>query len=71
MWAEVWRSEDGSIVAEIQSTHGVHTIRTGNPYSDPPPADDPDDTLANVTYWTPGDIRDLFRAVDSALPFQV
>jgi hypothetical protein len=61
-WQRFWENRDANLVAEIQTGKYGGTIRVGEPYSDPPPAETPDDTLANVTFWTLADLTSLQHA---------
>jgi hypothetical protein len=59
-WERFWTGD--GLAAEIQTGRYGGTIRIGEPYSDPPPIQTPDDTLANVTYWTLADLTSLQHA---------
>ena len=59
-------ADDGSIVAQISTGEYGGTIRIGEPYTDPAPAEDPDDTLHDPTYGTVADIASLWSAAITA-----
>lgn len=57
-WQRIWTGD--GLAADIQTGKYGGTIRVGEPYADA--TDDPDDTLANVTFWTLADLTSLHHA---------